>query len=40
MLNRGKFGSAMTPTVTIEKDFRPRKFVKLSDIVYDTLVRS
>ena len=39
MLRRGMFESVLTVTVTVAKDFRLRKFVKLSVIVNDALVR-
>ena len=42
MLNKGKFESVLTVTVTLARlgpEVRPRKFVKLSVIVYDALVR-
>ena len=39
MLNKGKFESVITVIVTVAKEVRPRKFVKLSVIVYDALVR-
>ena len=40
MLNRGKFESVLTVTVTVAKEVRLRKFVKLSVIAYDAGVRS
>ena len=39
MLNKGKFESVLTVTVTEAKDACARKFVKLSVIMYDALVR-
>ena len=39
MLSKGKFGSVLTVTVTVAKEVRPRKFVKLSVILYDALAR-
>ena len=39
MLNKGIFGSVLTVTVTVAKDLSVRKFVKLSVIIYDALVR-
>ena len=39
MLSKGIFLSVLTVTVTVEKDVRRRKFVKLRVIVYDALVR-
>ena len=39
MFNKGKFGSVITVIVTIAKDRIVRKFVKLSVIIYDALVR-
>ena len=38
MLKRSMFGSVLTVTVTVAKDFSVRKFVKLSVIVYDAFV--
>ena len=39
MLSKGKFGSVLTVTVTVAKDFAVRKFVRMSEIMYDALVR-
>ena len=39
MLKRGMFGSVLTVTVTVVEELTLRKFVKLSVIVYDALVR-
>ena len=39
MLKRGMFGSVFTITVTVVKEVRWRKFVKLSVIVYNATVR-
>ena len=39
MLKRGMFGSVLTVTVKVVEELTLRKFVKLSVIVYDALVR-
>ena len=39
MLNKGMFGSVLTVTVTVEEELRPRKFDRMSVIVYNPLVR-
>ena len=39
MLNRGRFGSVLRVTVTVAKDFRVRKFFRMSVIMYDALLR-
>ena len=38
-LKEGRFRSAITETMTVVKDDNPKKFVKVSVIVYDALVR-
>ena len=39
MLKRGMFGSVLTVTVTVVEEVRPRKFITVSVIIYDDLVR-
>ena len=39
MLMEGTFGLVLTATVTVVEVFKPKKFVKLSVIVYDAAVR-
>ena len=39
MLNKGKFLSVLTLTITAAEEVRPRKFFKVSVIVYDVGVR-
>ena len=39
MLNEGKFESVITVIVTVAKEVIPRKFLKLSVIIYDAFVR-
>ena len=40
MLNKGKFLSFLTLTITAANEVKPRKFIKVSVIVYDVGVRS
>ena len=40
MLSKGIFLSVLTLTITAAKEVRPRKFFKVSVIVYDAGVRS
>ena len=37
-LTEGKFRSAVTLTAIVVKDFKPKKFIKVSVILYDALV--
>ena len=39
MLNKGKFLSVLTVTITAVKEDKPRKFFRMSVIVYDASVR-